>query len=60
MHGAATTITSLALVVIGLFMLVSTLARGGGPLAVGVILGLLFFALGAARLYVTWRSSADG
>jgi hypothetical protein len=38
------------LVLIGLAMVVSTLARGGGALALGVVLGLLFVALGAARL----------
>ena len=52
MHSVATVVFSLALVVIGVAMLVSTLARGGGPLALGVILGILFCALGAGRLYV--------
>ena len=41
------------MVVVGVAMLASALARGGGPLAVGVILGVLFCALGAARLYVS-------
>ena len=31
-------------------MVVSTLARGGGVLALGVVVGVLFAALGAARL----------
>ena len=38
------------LMLIGIAMVVSTLARGGGVLALGVILGVLFVALGAARL----------
>jgi hypothetical protein len=38
------------LVVLGAAMVVSTLARGGGPFALGVVLGVLFIALGAARL----------
>jgi multisubunit Na+/H+ antiporter MnhG subunit len=38
------------LMVIGAAMVVSTLARGGGPLALGVVLGVLFVVLGAARL----------
>ena len=38
------------LMVIGAVMVVSTLARGGGPLALGVVLGVLFVVLGAARL----------
>ena len=54
MHGAATALLSLTMVVLGLIMLVSTLARGGGPLAAGVLLGLLFCGLGAGRLYVGW------
>jgi hypothetical protein len=40
------------MVLIGVVLLVSTLARGGGPLAVGVVLGVLFVAAGAARLYL--------
>jgi hypothetical protein len=43
---------SALMVVLGLAILVSTLARGGGPLAIGVLLGVLFVAAGAGRLYV--------
>ena len=35
---------------IGLVLVASTLARGGGPLALGVILGVMFALLGAGRL----------
>lgn len=38
------------LVLIGLAMVVSSLAHGGGALALGVVLGVLFVVLGAARL----------
>jgi hypothetical protein len=38
------------LCLIGVAMVVSTLARGGGPLALGVVLGAAFAVLGAARL----------
>ena len=48
----ANRITSTALVIIGIVMLVSTIARGGGPLANGVLLGVLFCAFGAGRLYL--------
>ena len=34
-------------------MLVSTIALGGGPLATGVLLGVVFAAAGAARLYLS-------
>jgi APA family basic amino acid/polyamine antiporter len=43
---------SAVMVLIGVVLLVSTLARGGGPLAIGVLLGLLFVA--AARGACTW------
>ena len=55
-HAAGTRLLSVLLLVIGVAMVVSTVARGGGPLASGVILGVLFFAAGAARLYVALRS----
>jgi hypothetical protein len=58
-HNAATRIFSVLLVIIGVVMLVSTIARGGGPLASGVVFGLLFTAAGAVRLYASTRSSAD-
>jgi hypothetical protein len=39
----------------GVAMLVVTLARGGGPLSIGVLFGLVFVALGAGRLYLARR-----
>lgn len=39
-----------ALCVIGVLLILSTVVRGGGPLAIGVVVGVLFTALGAARL----------
>ena len=43
---------SLVFVVIGLALLVSTLAAGGGPLSLGVLLGVAFLAVGAGRLWI--------
>jgi formate hydrogenlyase subunit 3/multisubunit Na+/H+ antiporter MnhD subunit len=43
------------MVVIGLAMIVRTLSAGGGPLAVGLLMGLLFVAAGAGRLWVERR-----
>jgi hypothetical protein len=40
------------MVLIGTAMTVAALARGGGPVSYGVVLGVLFAALGAARLYL--------
>ena len=42
---------------VGLAMIVSTLARGGGILALGVVLGVMLAAIGAARV---WLARAHG
>ena len=49
---ALTRLTSGLMVFIGLAILVRTIAGGGGPAALGVILGVLFVAAGAGRLWV--------
>jgi len=43
------------LVVLGVAILARTIAGGGGPLAVGVLLGLLFVAAGAGRIWLERR-----
>jgi hypothetical protein len=43
------------MVVLGVAILVRTIAEGGGPLATGIRLGLLFVAAGAGRLWVERR-----
>jgi drug/metabolite transporter (DMT)-like permease len=45
---------------LGVAMVVATLARGGGPLALGVVLGVLFAVLGAARVYLAGPRRARG
>lgn len=47
---------SLAFMLLGMAILVSTLIRGGGLLSVGVLLGLAFLAVGAGRLWVASRT----
>jgi hypothetical protein len=49
---ASTRLLSAVLLVLGLALIVSAIVRGGGPLAVGVVLGILLAALGAARLWL--------
>jgi hypothetical protein len=49
---ASTRALSAALLLLGLAMIVSTLVRGGGPLALGVILGVMLALLGAGRLWL--------
>lgn len=46
---------SMLLVVIGVVIVAVTIARGGGPLATGILLGLLFAGAGAGRLWVQRR-----
>ena len=46
---------SLVFIVFGLVILITTLASGGGPLSVGVLLGLAFLAVGAGRFWAASR-----
>jgi hypothetical protein len=54
-HRRATLVLSAVMLVLGLAIVVVTLANGGGPLALGILLGVLFAGAGGGRLYVTWR-----
>ena len=47
---------SLVFLLIGLLILVSTLANGGGPLSLGVVLGVAFLAVGGGRLWIASRT----
>lgn len=53
MHQRAVRLFSFVILAIGLAILVSTLASGGGPLSVGFLLGVAFLAVGAARLWLS-------
>lgn len=53
-QGAVRTFSAL-FVAIGLLLLVVTLANGGGPASVGVLLGVAFLAVGVLRLWLTRR-----
>jgi hypothetical protein len=48
---------SLVFIGLGIAIIVSALARGGGPLSLGVVLGLVFIAVGCGRLYIASRTS---
>jgi len=50
-----TQVLSALMVVIGVAIIVRTLAAGGGALALGLLLGVLFVAAGAGRLYAERR-----
>jgi hypothetical protein len=47
---------SLVFILLGLAVLGSTLANGGGPLSVGTLLGLAFLGVGAGRLWIASRT----
>jgi hypothetical protein len=49
-------IFSVVIIGFGLAILVVTVVNGGGPLSTGFLIGLLFSALGVARLYLALRS----
>jgi hypothetical protein len=49
---ASTRVLGMLLCVLGLAMIATTIARGGGGLAVGVVLGVLLAVLGAARAWL--------
>jgi hypothetical protein len=51
----ATRLLSALMIVIGVAMIVRTLAAGGGAVALGLLLGVLFVAAGAGRLYAERR-----
>lgn len=48
---------SLVFVGLGLAVLVVTLANGGGPLSVGVLMGIAFIGVGIGRLWISSRMS---
>jgi uncharacterized membrane protein YccC len=59
-YRSSTVIIGSVTCLIGLAMIVTTLARGGGPLAVGVVVGVLFALLGAGRVFLAGRRPRSG
>jgi hypothetical protein len=55
MHRNATSAMSVIMIVLGVAIVARTLAAGGGALASGILIGVLFVAAGALRLYVQSR-----
>jgi hypothetical protein len=51
-YNQSTRLLGSLIALLGVAMLVTTLVRGGGPLALGVVLGVLFTVLGCARVYL--------
>lgn len=42
---------------LGVAIIVRTIVAGGGPLSIGVLLGVVFVAIGAGRFYLGQRAS---
>jgi hypothetical protein len=53
-----TKVLSSLILALGIVIVVRTIAAGGGPLSLGVLLGAVFVAIGAARLYLVNRRPA--
>ena len=51
-----TLIFSVAILGFGLAAVVRTLAEGGGPTSIGILIGALFIALGLARGFLAVRA----
>ena len=55
-HGAGTTVLSLAMVAIGVALIVEAVSgSAGGAVSIRLLLGVLFVAAGAGRLYILAR-----
>ena len=55
-YATSTRLLSALLFLVGTAMVVTALARGGGPLALGVVLGVMLALIGAGRLYLALRA----
>ncbi len=55
MYDRTVNFLSAVYVVIGVVILAMTVSRGGGPLSIGVLLGLAFVAIGVGRALIQRR-----
>jgi hypothetical protein len=55
LHSSSTRFFSILMIGIGIALIVRTMVAGGGALATGIVLGVLFMLAGAARLYLQMR-----
>jgi hypothetical protein len=46
---------SVVMLGLGVAILIKTIASGGGPLSIGVLLGIVFMAVGVGRLWLASR-----
>ena len=55
LHRQTTGLLSVILVILGVAMIVRTVVAGGGGLAFGLLMGVLFIAAGVGRMYINTR-----
>ncbi|HEX4436946.1 MAG TPA: hypothetical protein VH061_09125 [Solirubrobacteraceae bacterium] len=58
-HRGGTFLLSIAMVAIGVVVIVQSLSDSAGPLSARLLLGILFLAAGAGRLYVEIRRGRE-
>jgi hypothetical protein len=58
-HRSAVRFLSTLMVLVGISLVARAIAGGGGPLATGVIIGVLFVAAGAGRIWLTFRGDSN-
>ena len=51
----STRVLGVTICLLGVAMAVTAVARGGGPLSIGVLVGVAFAGLGAGRVYLATR-----
>ncbi len=54
-HRRGTLVLSAGLALLGVAIITRTVEAGGGPVSLGVLVGLLFVLAGAGRFWTTWR-----
>lgn len=59
LHGGVTIVLSSIVALLGVAMIVTAIAGGGGPLARGVLVGALFALAGGGRAWLAWRGARD-
>ncbi|WP_026912499.1 hypothetical protein [Patulibacter minatonensis] len=57
LYGNATVVLSSIVALIGVAIVVRTVAGGGGPVAQGILIGALFMIAGGGRAWMAWRGA---
>lgn len=55
LYGGAVKLFAVAMILLGLAICIRTVSLGGGPLSFGLIVGLVLFGIGCARLWLALK-----